>query len=64
MNIKEIGEVIRTRRKYLGLLQQDLADLAEVNINTVVSVERGEGNPLLDTVITLANVLGMKVELK
>lgn len=47
MTQKEIGEAVRERRKKLGVNQQTLADLAGVAVNTVVAIERGEGNPQL-----------------
>lgn len=61
MNLEEIGLRIRNRRRYLKLNQQDLADLAEVNINTVVAVEKGKGNPKFETMINLCKVLGLKI---
>lgn len=51
MNQKEIGTVIKERRKHLGVNQQTLADLAGVGINTLVAIERGEGNPQLATLL-------------
>ena len=35
MNQKEIGTIIKERRKHLGVTQQTLADLAGVGINTL-----------------------------
>ena len=45
MDTKEIGTIIKERRKHLGVNQQTLADLAGVGLNTLVAIERGEGNP-------------------
>ena len=45
MDAKEIGIIIKERRKHLGVNQQTLADLAGVGLNTLVAIERGEGNP-------------------
>ena len=45
MTQQEIGNAIKERRKKLGINQQTLADLASVAVNTVVAIERGEGNP-------------------
>ena len=64
MKIAEIGTQIRNRRKYLKLSQQELADLAEVNINTIVSIEKGVGNPLYKTVNHIAEVLGNEIIMK
>ena len=63
MNQKEIGTIIRVRRKHLGINQQTLADLASVGINTIVAIERGEGNPQLSTLLTLLDVLGMQIDI-
>ena len=52
MDTKEIGIIIKERRKHLGVNQQTLADLAGVGLNTLVAVERGEGNPRLLALIT------------
>lgn len=64
MNLGELGEAVRIRRKGLKLTQQELADLAEVNINTVVAIESGEGNPKVETILQVAEVLGMQLILK
>lgn len=64
MNTKEIGSVIKSRRHDLHITQQELADLAEVNINTIVAVERGAGNPKLETLIAISDVLGLQTIVK
>ena len=43
MDTKEIGIIIKERRKHLGVNQQTLADLAGVGLNTLVAIERGGG---------------------
>lgn len=63
MNQKELGTFIKERRKHLGVNQQTLADLAGVGINTLVAIERGEGNPQLVTLLTILNTLGLQIEL-
>jgi y4mF family transcriptional regulator len=63
MNQKEIGTFIKERRKHLGVNQQTFADLAGVGINTLVAIERGEGNPQLVTLLTILNTLGLQIEL-
>lgn len=64
--VNYIGETIRTRRKSLKIDQATLAALAGVGINTVVAIERGNGNPKLDTVAAILDTLGltMKIILK
>ena len=63
MTRKEIGESVRERRKKLGINQQTLADLAGVAVNTVVAVERGEGNPQLTTLLTILDTLGLQADI-
>ncbi len=64
MNIEEIGAVIKSRRQDLQIKQQDLADLAGVNINTIVATERGTGNPKIETLIAICDVLGLQTVVK
>lgn len=63
MTQKEIGNAIRERRKKLDITQQTLADLASVAVNTIVAIERGEGNPQLVTLLTLLDTLGLQVDI-
>ena len=63
MNQKEIGTAIKERRKHLGVNQQTLADLAGVGINTLVAIERGEGNPQLSTLLTILDTPGLQMDL-
>lgn len=64
MNQKSIGKTIRERRKKLGVNQQTLADLAGVGINTLLAIERGEGNPQLSTLMTILDTLGLQLDIK
>ena len=64
MNAKDIGTIIKERRKYLGVNQQTLADLAGVGLNTLVAIERGEGNPQLNTLLTILDTLGLQMDIK
>ena len=63
MTQQEIGKAIKDRRKKLGVNQQTLADLAGVAVNTVVAIERGEGNPQLATLLTILDTLGLQVDI-
>ena len=63
MTSEEIGNAIKERRKKLGVNQQTLADLACVAINTVVAIERGEGNPRLITLLTILDTLGLQIDI-
>ena len=60
MLIKEIGEPVKNRRKELNITQPHLAELAQVSTNTLYKLERGKGNPSLDVLNKLAEILGME----
>ena len=64
MDAKEIGIIIKDRRKHLGVNQQTLADLAGVGLNTLVAIERGEGNPQFSTLLTVLDTLGLQMNIK
>ena len=64
MLVKELGETIRNRRKELSITQPHLAELAKVSTNTLYKLERGQGNPSLEVLNKLAEVLGMELTLK
>jgi len=52
------------RRKELGITQPHLAELANVSTNTLYKIEKGLGNPSLDVISKIAEVLGMDLVLK
>ncbi len=64
MDMKEIGKIIKERRKHLGVNQQTLADLASVGLNTLVAIERGDGNPQLSTLLSILDTLGLQMDIK
>lgn len=59
--MREIGAVIKERRKEFGITQRRLAELAEVNINTLTQMERGEGNPTVQTLEKVLRIIGMEL---
>ncbi|PGH37369.1 MAG: transcriptional regulator [Candidatus Nephrothrix sp. EaCA] len=59
-----IGQTIKQRRKELGITQPVLAELAGVSKNTLYKLERAQGNPSLDILNKLAEVLGMELKLE
>ena len=58
-----VGKAIRDRRKQLGVNQQTLSELAGVGINTLLAVERGDGNPQLSTLIAILDTLGLQLDI-
>ena len=45
----------------LHVTQPELAELAEVSVNTLYKIERGQANPTLDSLDKIANTLGLEV---
>ena len=64
MLVKKLGETIKHRRKELNITQPHLAELAKVSTNTLYKLEGGQGNPSLDVLNKLAEVLGMELTLE
>lgn len=56
-----IGQQIRVRRKELMITQNNLADIAGININTLYKIERGEANPTLEVLYKITEVLGLEI---
>lgn len=61
--MERIGQLIKARRKELGVTQQEVANLASVGINSLVAIERGNGNPSLKTLLRILDVLGLEINL-
>ncbi len=57
----ELKDIMKQRRITLSLTQQDLAEMAQVGLATK-DIERGKGNPALNTVNKILNVLGIEIE--
>lgn len=62
MNNQEIGKIIKERRKSLNITQSILASLAGVGLNTLVAIERGNGNAKIQTIVAILDTLGLKIE--
>ena len=62
----KINDIVLKRRKFLNLTQAQLAERAEISLKSLKSIEYGDGNPTLNNLTKVLDVLGMKltVELK
>lgn len=58
----ELRDVMKQRRETLSLTQQDLAEMSQVGLATIKDIERGKGNPALNTVKKILAVLGIEIE--
>jgi transcriptional regulator with XRE-family HTH domain len=66
MHQQDIIEMLKKRRILLQTNQETLSLLSGVSLRTVKQFESGKGNPTLETLSKLADVLGLelKVEIK
>ncbi|MEO6832953.1 MAG: helix-turn-helix domain-containing protein [Chitinophagaceae bacterium] len=64
MLVPELGNAIKLRRKSLKITQPHLAELAGISTNSLWALERGKGNPSLDLLEKLLDVLGMELKLE
>ena len=60
----ELKDIMKQRREILSLTQQDLAEMAQVGLATIKDIERGKGNPALNTVKKILEVLGIEIDYK
>lgn len=61
MDYQGIGKLIKERRKSLNITQPTLAALSGIGLNTLVAIERGNGNPKIKTLLALLDTLGLKM---
>lgn len=58
-----ISKIIRERRRELGVSQADLARLSGLSLHGLSDIETGKGNPTLQTLLKLLNVLGLQISI-
>ena len=60
----KIDEVIKERRKNLGLSQNDLAEMSGVSLASIKNIERGKGNPSFATIGKILDIIGIEILFK
>ena len=63
MRLESIGKNIRKYRLMKKLRQEDLAEKADLSINYVGAIERGENTPSLESLIAIINALGVSADM-
>ncbi len=61
---KSFGEAIRSRRKKLGYTQRYISEFTGISVSFLSDLENGKRTIELDKSLTIANLLGLDVELK
>lgn len=59
MTRKMIGRKIRNMRKAAKINQQQMAEMLDIGVKTVVNVEKGRNNVLYGTIKAMLDVFGM-----
>ena len=63
LKLDTIGKYLKQYRIAKNMRQEDLAEKAELSVNYIGMVERGEKVPSLETFITLLNVLEVSADM-
>ncbi|MEI6407950.1 MAG: helix-turn-helix transcriptional regulator [Bacteroidota bacterium] len=64
MHFNDLIKTVKARREMLQVTQETLAERAGVGLRTLKQFESGKGNPTLQTLQKLADVLGMELQLR
>ena len=59
-----IGLLIQQRRDQMNITQKQLADMADVGINTLYKIETGQANPTFESLQKITDILGMEITLE
>lgn len=62
MDYAALGKRIRDERLMQRLTLEKLAERTDKSINFIGQIERGEGKPSLETLVDIANALGVTVD--
>ena len=61
-NPQQLGQLIRARRRELGLTQTELAEVANANLRFISELERGKPTVRLENVLRVLASLGIELE--
>lgn len=63
-NIKEIGNIVRLKRKEIGLTQKHLSDLCNVGIRFLSELENGKVTLEIGKVLNVLHALGLELKIE
>ena len=61
LNLKNIGSLIKAKRKEMGYTQEELADKVGISAQHCSRIERGEYIPSLQTFLVIVEVLNLDI---
>ncbi|MGW0347546.1 helix-turn-helix domain-containing protein [Streptomyces anthocyanicus] len=59
---RQVGDRIRHVREHLNLTQQDVCGRSGIDVATYSRIEQGHSSPLLDTLIRIADAMGVELD--
>lgn len=59
---RQVGEQIRRVREHLNLTQLDVCGRSGIDVATYSRIENGHSSPVLDTLIRIADAMGVELE--
>jgi len=62
LDYKKLGERIRKQRIVNEMTQERLSEKANISVSFLGQIERGERKPSLETIVNVANSLGVTVD--
>ncbi|HLS10830.1 MAG TPA: helix-turn-helix domain-containing protein [Flavobacteriaceae bacterium] len=64
MHFKELIAIVKYRREMLDVTQEQLAELSGIGLRTLKQFESGKGNPTIETLQKIGDVLGLELTFK
>ena len=64
MEIEELGNLIKHRRKVLGLTIRELVDLTGMSKTTISQIERGVSNPTFEVLQNIFEYLNLEIKVE
>ncbi len=64
MSVKELGEIIKQRRKALAMSQSQLAEYTGLSVVTLSQIENGKANPAYGTLDEIFHFLSLEITVK
>jgi len=64
MTKQEIGNIIKERRKFLQINQNELSEIVGLGLRSLIDIESGKGNPTIDQLNKTADALGLTFYLR
>lgn len=60
---KQLGQIIRKRRKEMDLTQKELSDLCDTGNRFISELENGKGTVQFEKALRIINALGLEIQI-